>query len=85
VRYLVGEEDVLGSDFIVAEDKIGEDLSELGGDIWRDEGIHWCALCWRSNRCRTALALAATDWRGERFRWPTPGTDYERLKLKVSR
>jgi hypothetical protein len=37
----------LGSDFIVAEDEIREDLSELSGDIWRDEGIHWCALCWR--------------------------------------
>jgi len=31
---------ILGSDFIVAEDEIGEDLSELSGDIWRDEGIH---------------------------------------------
>ena len=30
----------LGSDFIIAEDKIREDLSELSGDIWRDKGIH---------------------------------------------
>ena len=29
--------DELGSDFIVAEKEIGEDLGELCGDIWQDE------------------------------------------------
>jgi hypothetical protein len=62
---------VLGSDFIVAEDEIGKDLSELSGDIWRDEGIHWCALCQRSKGCTvqetTGNRLAG---RGERFRLP---------------
>lgn len=57
---------VLGSDFIVAEDEIGEDLSELSGDIWRDEGIH---LCQRSKGC-TRPPVVATDWRGEWFRLP---------------
>ena len=57
---------VLGSDFIIAEDEIGEDLSELSGDVWRDEGIHWCALCWRSYSC----APDATGLAGKRFRCP---------------
>lgn len=32
--------DELGSDFVVAEDEVGEDLSELSGDIWGHERVH---------------------------------------------
>jgi hypothetical protein len=37
---LVDDSLCVGSDFIIAKDEIGEDLGELSGDIWRDEGIH---------------------------------------------